>query len=138
MCVFVLHMSMRNFHIHSALWPFVTNSSIFGQIADQENGAVVLFEHRFFGQSNPYPDLKTESLRLLTLDQSIEDVVYFAKNVKLPMPGGDCVTPDVAPWILAGGSYSGMCIVFLCLENGVYLLVLPGALTAWTKIKYVL
>jgi hypothetical protein len=72
-------------------------------------------EHRFFGLSNPKPDLTTQSLQLLTLQQSIEDLDYFAKNVKLPMPGGDKVTPDVAPWVLVGGSYA-------------------GALTSWSKV----
>jgi len=28
----------------------------------------------------------------------------------LPQPDGDKVTPDKAPWILVGGSYSGMYI----------------------------
>jgi hypothetical protein len=104
--------------MYLASWPFVTNKSIFGQIAQQEHGAVLLFEHRFFGFSNPYPDLKTESLNLLTLDQSIEDIVYFAENVNLPMPGGDIVTPDVAPWIIGGGSYSGMEKILTVLEIG--------------------
>ena len=37
----------------------------------------------------------------------IDDLEYFAKNVDLPMPGGDDVAPGKAPWILIGGSYSG-------------------------------
>lgn len=80
---------------------------MYGQIAQQENGAVIVFEHRFFGFSNPLPDLTTESLSLLTLEQSIEDIVYLAENINLPMTGGDSVKPDTNPWILAGGSYSG-------------------------------
>lgn len=87
-------------------------------IAQQENGATIILEHRFFGESNPYANLSTASLSLLTIQQSIEDLVYFAENVKLPMPGGDAVSPSHAPWILIGGSYS-------------------AALTAWTKVKYV-
>ena len=76
-------------------------------MAQQFNGSNVVLEHRFFGLSNPYNDLNDHNLRLLTLQQSIDDLEYFVKNVKLPMPGGDQVTPDKAPWILAGGSYSG-------------------------------
>lgn len=49
-----------------------------------------------------------ESLRLHTIQQAIDDLAYFAYNVNLPMPGGDKVTPDEAPWILVGGSYAGM------------------------------
>ena len=42
-------------------------------------------------------------MQLLTIDQAIEDLVYFAKNVKLAMPGGDQVPPSKAPWVLVGG-----------------------------------
>ena len=44
---------------------------------------------------------------MLNIQQAIDDLEYFAKNVNLPMPGGDSVTPDKAPWILVGGSYAG-------------------------------
>ncbi|KAG5733082.1 putative serine protease K12H4.7 [Termitomyces sp. T112] len=95
---------------------YLTNSTINGQIAQQQNASVVILEHRFFGFSNPRPDLTVESLKLLTLQQAIDDLVYFAQNVNLPMPGGDNVGPDAAPWILTGGSYS-------------------GALTSWTMVN---
>lgn len=84
-----------------------------GQISQQQKGAGVIIEHRFFGESNPYPDLSVQSLQYLNLAQSVADLEYFAKNVQLPMSGGDQVAPGQAPWILLGGSYS-------------------GALTAWT------
>lgn len=95
---------------------YLTNDTMSGLIAQQQNGATVLLEHRFFGQSNPYPDLSSQSLALLTIQQAIDDFVYFAQNVTLPMPGGDKVKPDSTPWILFGGSYS-------------------GALTAWTMVN---
>ena len=47
-----------------------------------------------------------------TIQQAIDDLEYFAKNVKLPMPGGDKVTPDKAPWILIGGSYPGALVSY--------------------------
>ncbi|TFY55377.1 hypothetical protein EVG20_g9334, partial [Dentipellis fragilis] len=86
---------------------FLTNRSMVGLLAQQENGASIAIEHRFFGLSNPYPDLSVASLKYLTIQQAIDDLAYFAKNVKLLMPGGDCVSPDKAPWVLVGGSYSG-------------------------------
>ncbi|KAL0955730.1 hypothetical protein HGRIS_001947 [Hohenbuehelia grisea] len=95
---------------------YLTNRTMTGMIAQQENGATILLEHRFFGLSNPLPDLSTESFKLHTIQQAIDDLEYFAKNVKLPMPGGDQVTPGQAPWILVGGSY-------------------PGALTAFTMVN---
>ncbi|KAG2355878.1 serine carboxypeptidase S28-domain-containing protein [Suillus spraguei] len=85
---------------------FVTNYSINGLIAQQQNGAAILIEHRFFGDSNPYDNLTSQSLALLTIQQAIDDLVYFATTADLPMPGGDAVKPGQAPWILVGGSYS--------------------------------
>jgi len=95
---------------------YLTNRTINGQIAQQEHGATIVIEHRFFGESNPYPDLSEKSLRLLTIQQAIDDLEYFTKNVALPMPGGNSVKPGQAPWILIGGSYS-------------------GALTSWTMVN---
>ncbi|QRV75298.1 Serine carboxypeptidase S28 [Ceratobasidium sp. AG-Ba] len=94
---------------------YLTNRTLPGQIAQESNGAVVFLEHRFFGQSNPYPNLNDTSLKYLSVDQAIEDLDYFANNVHLPMPGGDQVPASKAPWILIGGSY-------------------PGALTSWTMV----
>lgn len=86
---------------------YLTNTTINGILAQQENGATIILEHRFFGLSNPKPDLSDESLKLHTIEQAIEDIDYFARNVKLPMPGGDQVQPGKAPWIMIGGSYPG-------------------------------
>ncbi|KAG2351723.1 serine carboxypeptidase S28-domain-containing protein [Suillus spraguei] len=66
---------------------FVTNYSINGLIAQQQNGAAILIEHRFFGDSNPYDNLTSQSLALLTIQQAIDDLVYFATTADLPMPG---------------------------------------------------
>lgn len=74
-----------------------------------------MLEHRFFGDSNPFGDLSVKSLKLHTLQQAVDDLDYFANNVKLAMPGGDNVKPSTTPWILVGGSYS-------------------GALTSWTMV----
>ncbi|KAG2048971.1 hypothetical protein BDR06DRAFT_962018 [Suillus hirtellus] len=95
---------------------FATNETINGLIAQQQNGAVIIIEHRFFGYSNPYDNLTSQSLALLTIQQAIDDLEYFAKTADLPMPGGDAVKPGQAPWILSGGSYS-------------------GALTSWTMVN---
>ncbi|KAG2749898.1 hypothetical protein P692DRAFT_201788590 [Suillus brevipes Sb2] len=95
---------------------YVTNDTINGLIAQQQNGAAVIMEHRFFGFSNPYDNLKSQSLALLTIQQAIDDLVYFATTADLPMPGGDAVKPGQAPWVLVGGSY-------------------PGALTSYTMVN---
>ncbi|KAI6044406.1 peptidase S28 [Pisolithus marmoratus] len=95
---------------------YLTNDTINGLIAQQQNGATIIIEHRFFGLSNPYPDLSSQSLAALTIQQAIDDLVYFAQQANLPIPGGDNVKPDTTPWILVGGSYA-------------------GALTAWTMVN---
>ncbi|KAF8806322.1 hypothetical protein BYT27DRAFT_6649057 [Phlegmacium glaucopus] len=95
---------------------YLTNKTVPGLIAQQQNGSIIILEHRFYGFSNPYPDLSVESFRVHTIQQAIDDLEYFAINVHLPMPGGDQVTPDKAPWILLGGSYA-------------------GALTSWTMVN---
>ena len=92
---------------------YLTNQTINGQIAQQEGGATIVLEHRFYGLSNPYPDLSVKSLQVHTIDQAIEDFDYFAKNVKLPFPGGDLVGPDRVPWVFVGGGYSGALAAWL-------------------------
>ncbi|KAH9856842.1 peptidase S28 [Lenzites betulinus] len=96
----------------SAYYNYLANSTLNGQIAQKFNGAVVILEHRFFGDSNPLPDLSVQSLRLHTVQQAIDDLAYFAQNVDLPMPGGDQLAPGKAPWILTGGSYGGALVSY--------------------------
>ena len=97
---------------------YLTNRTINGQIAQEQSGAAIVLEHRFYGLSNPLPDLSSQSLKLHTIQQAIDDLEYFAQNVKLPQPDGASVAPGKAPWVLIGGSYS-------------------GALTSFTMVKYV-
>jgi hypothetical protein len=78
----------------------------------------IVLEHRFFGLSSPYSDLNVDSLKFLSIQQAIDDFEHFANNVKLPMPGGDNIKPNVDnSWVLIVGSYSSALI------------------TAWTMIK---
>ncbi|KAH7925534.1 peptidase S28 [Leucogyrophana mollusca] len=95
---------------------YLTNQTMNGMIAQQQNGATVILEHRFFGSSNPYNNLTSQSLEVLTIEQAMADLVNFAKTADLPMPGGDQVKPNQAPWVLVGRSYA-------------------GALASWTKLK---
>ncbi|KAF9806909.1 hypothetical protein IEO21_08476 [Rhodonia placenta] len=96
---------------------FLTNQTIVGQIAQQQNGATVMLEHRFYGFSNPYQNLSVASLQVHTIPQAIDDLAYFANNVQLPMPGGDQLSPANAPWILVGGSYAGALTSYTLLKN---------------------
>ena len=45
-----------------------------------------MLEHRYYGLSNPYDDLSVASLKFHTIQQAVDDLEYFAKNVVLPQP----------------------------------------------------
>ncbi|TEB28027.1 peptidase S28 [Coprinellus micaceus] len=87
----------------------LTNRSMSGTIAQATNGAVVILEHRYYGESQPFRDMSVAHLEYHTIAQAMDDLVYFAQNVNLTMPGGDtdAIRPHKAPWILLGGSYAG-------------------------------
>ncbi|KAJ5692913.1 hypothetical protein N7462_002336 [Penicillium macrosclerotiorum] len=93
---------------------YLTNKTITGLYAQEIKGAVILLEHRYWGDSSPYTELTTENLQYLTLANSVADLTYFAKNVKLPFDTNGSSNAQNAPWVLSGGSYS-------------------GALSAWTE-----
>ncbi|KAH1658225.1 hypothetical protein KXX40_008634 [Aspergillus fumigatus] len=86
---------------------FLTNKTIVGRFAEEIGGAVILLEHRYWGASSPYPELTTETLQYLTLEQSIADLVHFVKTVNLPFDENHSSNADNAPWVMTGGSYSG-------------------------------
>ncbi|KAK6339960.1 hypothetical protein TWF718_009348 [Orbilia javanica] len=89
-------------------------------MAKKFNGLLILFEHRFYGQSAPSTatsrDLGKASKRQLseffkyhTIEQALEDVVYFAKNFSYDLEEypKQTLTPDKTPWVWIGVSYSG-------------------------------
>lgn len=79
---------------------YLVNKSLNGQIAQQESGATIVLEHCYYGLSTPAANISAQNLKYHTIQQAIDDLAYFSKQVQLPMPGGDSVGPDVAPWIL--------------------------------------
>lgn len=86
---------------------YLTNKTITGLMAEAIGGAVVMMEHRYWGDSSPYSVLTTENLTYLTLENSIKDTTYFARNVQLPFDSNGSSNAANAPWVMAGGSYSG-------------------------------
>lgn len=87
----------------------MTNRTLPGMLAQQNQGAFIRIEHRYFGPSTPYEHLDTETLQHMTLENAVQDLVYFAHNVVFPFDktNGKATKPDQAPWLLAGCSYSG-------------------------------
>ncbi|KAI9155704.1 putative extracellular serine carboxypeptidase [Paramyrothecium foliicola] len=96
---------------------YITNATIIGWMAKEINAGAILLEHRYWGTSNPVPSYSTENMKYLTVENALQDLVYFAKNVQLPFDPDHTSTPDKAPWVLSGGSY-------------------PGALVSWMASKY--
>ncbi|KAJ4415500.1 hypothetical protein N0V82_007302 [Gnomoniopsis sp. IMI 355080] len=86
---------------------YLTNRTITGLFAQAIGGATILMEHRYWGDSSPYSVLSTENLTYLTLENSIKDTTYFANNVQLPFDSNGSSNAQNAPWVMAGGSYSG-------------------------------
>ncbi|KAE8391735.1 serine carboxypeptidase S28-domain-containing protein [Aspergillus alliaceus] len=86
---------------------YLTNNTLTGLYAQEIQGAVVLIEHRYWGESSPYDQLTAETLQHLTLEQSILDLTYFAENVNLEFDTTNSSNAQDAPWVLVGGSYSG-------------------------------
>ncbi|KAK0405292.1 hypothetical protein QR680_017907 [Steinernema hermaphroditum] len=75
-------------------------------------GALVFqTEHRFFGDSQPLPDMSTDNLKYCTTKQALADLANFIKDrnaaLKLKNPR----------WVTFGGSY-------------------PGSMAAWFRSKY--
>ncbi|CEJ92585.1 hypothetical protein VHEMI08228 [[Torrubiella] hemipterigena] len=88
----------------------MTNRTLPGLLAQDNQGAYIRIEHRYFGPSTPFNGLlNTETLQHLTLDNAVQDLVYFARNVVFPFDktNGKATKPDQAPWLLSGCSYSG-------------------------------
>ncbi|KAK6523345.1 hypothetical protein TWF281_001325 [Arthrobotrys megalospora] len=89
-------------------------------IAKRFNGLLILFEHRFYGLSAPTTSVSqdlgkasrrglTEFFKYHTIEQALEDVVYFATNFSYDLeeyPKQD-LTPSKTPWVWIGVSYSG-------------------------------
>ncbi|KAK3936273.1 peptidase S28 [Diplogelasinospora grovesii] len=110
--VFVLNVGEQN---ADGFQGYLDNGTVPGLYADTFNGAVIVIEHRYWGESIPFDTLTAETLQYLDVPQSVMDMTYFAKTVPLEFDdsNGGANAPN-APWVLIGGSY-------------------PGALAAWTQ-----
>jgi pimeloyl-ACP methyl ester carboxylesterase len=69
------------------------------------DASVVVLEHRYYGESKPYPDETPDHMKLLTIHNALEDGATFEAFAKtsLPLKG---------KWIAVGGSYPGMLAAF--------------------------
>ncbi|KAJ9136484.1 Serine carboxypeptidase S28 [Pleurostoma richardsiae] len=86
---------------------YLENYTIPGLYADTFGGAVIIVEHRYWGESTPYKNLTAETMQYLNIMQAAYDMTYFANNVTLEFADSGGANADSAPWVLIGGSYSG-------------------------------
>jgi hypothetical protein len=88
----------------------------FMQMVKEFNGIGILWEHRYYGESTPYPinlETTSEQLQYLTAQQALADIPDLAWNfTRKEFPKQD-LTPAGTPWVFVGGSYPGMRAAFV-------------------------
>lgn len=100
---------------------WLSNSRLSGLMANRTGGAVVILEHRYWGESSPYQNLTVQNLRYLTLNNSLKDMTYFAKTFVPPFDTTGNSSALAAPWVFVGGSYTGAVAGWLAaLEPGTF------------------
>ncbi|KAJ7936852.1 peptidase S28 [Mycena leptocephala] len=91
------------------------------QLAKRYRGVAFLWEHRFYGNSLPFPvndNTTAAQWKFLNTEQALQDVVFFADsfpktaehaaNASSSHPSNLPIHPSVVPWIWLGGSYPGI------------------------------
>lgn len=89
------------------------------ELARKYHGIAIVWEHRFYGSSLPFPVNETtghaldgyDAYKYLTIEQALEDAVYFATHFSPPGCTEDesiSLRSNSTPWIWMGGSYPGI------------------------------
>ncbi|KAI5083291.1 hypothetical protein GOP47_0003034 [Adiantum capillus-veneris] len=86
-------------------------------LAKKFKAALVSLEHRYYGESTPFPKLKTKKLRYLTTNQALFDLASFRDYYQGLLRTRFNLPELENPWIVFGVSYS-------------------GALSAWFQLKF--
>ncbi|KAF3911913.1 hypothetical protein ABW21_db0207558 [Orbilia brochopaga] len=119
-------------------------------IAKRFGGLLVVFEHRFYGESAPHtavaedlysasPGELTDFYKYLTIEQALEDVVYFASNFTYDFRDrlAQQLTPDKTPWVFLGVSYSGARGAWLAKRNpGLFKATLSSSAPVELKVDF--
>ncbi|KAJ1961997.1 hypothetical protein GGI12_002921 [Dipsacomyces acuminosporus] len=87
---------------------YYTDHTHFANLARRTNGLTVVVEHRFYGKSNPMPDLTGTSLKYHTIENVLADYASFIKAAKHdPSKVFSVPVSNNSKVIVAGGSYGG-------------------------------
>ncbi|XP_063824200.1 putative serine protease K12H4.7 [Ostrinia nubilalis] len=52
------------------------------EMARENRGYQIYTEHRYYGETLPYPNFTVENLRFLNVDQALADLAYFIRDLK--------------------------------------------------------
>jgi pimeloyl-ACP methyl ester carboxylesterase len=74
--------------------------------AEKLGAYMVAVEHRYYGQSQPFADLKTANLKYLSVHQALLDLIHLRLHIMKEFK----LTGD---WIAIGGSYAGTLAAYL-------------------------
>ncbi|KAJ5770934.1 uncharacterized protein N7511_002985 [Penicillium nucicola] len=87
------------------------SSSFFYQMLEEFGGVGIVWEHRYYGDSLPFPvnkDTPSEHFQYLNNRQALADIPYFAQNFTRDSLKDVDLTSYAQPWVMVGGSYAGM------------------------------
>ncbi|KAF9450697.1 hypothetical protein P691DRAFT_440039 [Macrolepiota fuliginosa MF-IS2] len=103
------------------------------RLAEKYKGLAILWEHRYYGVSLPFPvneNTTGDQWQFLNTEQALEDFISFAnsfqKSGRGSAPSGQAaqsnplllpVHPSSTPWVSLGGSYPGIRASFLRIRN---------------------
>jgi pimeloyl-ACP methyl ester carboxylesterase len=87
-----------------------SSTQLVNQLARKYHAHRVALEHRYYGYSQPFPELSASNLRFLTMAQALEDLAAFQRyaTVQYGLKG---------KWISIGGSYPGELSAFYRLKH---------------------
>ncbi|KAH8689890.1 putative serine peptidase, family S28 [Talaromyces proteolyticus] len=93
-----------------------SDSTFVGSLLKDFGGIGIVWEHRYYGESLPMGpvDLDTpiENFKYLTNHQALFDIPHFASNFQRSDILDEDLSPKGTPWVMLGGSYSGMRAAF--------------------------
>jgi pimeloyl-ACP methyl ester carboxylesterase len=82
------------------LLPLLTSpNSFFTQYLRQFKALGLIWEHRYYGESYPFPTPSAAEMRFLTVSNALQDFATFANSFR--------VSPRESPWVVIGASYGG-------------------------------
>ncbi|KAJ2087838.1 hypothetical protein GGI16_006410, partial [Coemansia sp. S142-1] len=113
---------------------YYTDRTHFTELAQKTNGLLVAVEHRFYGKSNPMPDLSGPSLKYHTVENVLEDFAAIIRAAK-QNPSSVFPVPVSAnsKVVFAGGSYGGALAAWM---RAMYPNLVAGAWSSSAVLQY--